>query len=96
VGRTVPAETSAGTGIHCGNEGIRVQPLHSPRLCEARNAAVTTVGVRPWHKVCELRSTALDDAIRLPTNEANVSSLSTLTSETVTMGKSVHRLEKSR
>lgn len=65
VGRIVPTETSAGSGICCGHESIRVQPLHRSELRDTGNVAVTAVGIRPWHKSCELRTAALDDAISI-------------------------------
>ena len=65
VGRTVPAETSACTRVYCGDESIRVQPLHRSQLRDTGNVAVTAVGIYPWHKACELRTAALHDAVAI-------------------------------
>lgn len=52
VGRIVPTETCAGTGVYRGDESIRVQPLHRSQLRDTGNVAVTAVGIHPWQKAC--------------------------------------------
>ena len=61
---TVSAIACARAGIHCGDERIWVEPLHSTRLGDAGNRVVL-IERYTGNRACELRPAAVDNPIAI-------------------------------